>query len=52
MGFFNFLSRFFKTFFPIFFTAFFVLGQQQLNNCFWNIRVALRRAGFGETCAG
>ena len=24
---------------------FFVLGKQQLNNCFWKIRVALKRAG-------
>ena len=31
---------------------FFVLGQQQLNNCFWKIREALRRAGFGATCVG
>ena len=27
--------------------AFFVFGQQQLNNCFWKIWVALRRAGAG-----
>ena len=32
--------------------AYFVLGQQQLNNCFWKIWVALRRARFGATCAG
>ena len=25
--------------------CFFVFEQQQLNNCFWKIRVALRRAG-------
>ena len=24
----------------------------QVVNCFWKIRVALRRAGFGATCAG
>ena len=30
----------------------FVFGQQQLNNCFWKIRVALRRAGFGVTFVG
>ena len=34
--------------------AFFVFGaiKQQLNNCFWKIRMALKRAGFGVTCAG
>ena len=26
--------------------------DMQLVNCFWKIRVALRRAGFGVTCAG
>ena len=26
--------------------------KQMLNNCFWKIRVALKRAGFGATCAG
>ena len=29
---------------------FFVLGQQQLNNCFWKIRVALRRTGWCDLC--
>ena len=26
-------------------SVFFVFGKQQLNNCFWKIRVALKRAG-------
>ena len=26
--------------------------KQQFYNCFWKIRVALKRAGFGVTCAG
>ena len=34
--------------------ALFVLGlsNMQLVNCFWKIRVALKRARFGVTCAG
>ena len=36
--------------------CFFVFGHRVtcslIVNCFWKIRVALKRAGFGATCAG
>ena len=30
--------------------CFFVFGQQQLNNCFWKVWVALRRASWCDWC--
>ena len=30
----------------------FIFGQQQLNNCFWKIRLALRRAGWCHLMQG